>query len=149
MTDPGGKTILLVEDERLVAIAERRTLEQHGYRVVPASTGETAVEIAAGQPEIDLVLMDINLGPGIDGIEAAEQILGLRDLPLVFLSSHTDPAVVEKTERITSYGYIVKNSGDTVLITSLKMAFRLFESRKLAAVTFDHSINGLCIHRLL
>lgn len=149
MEHPGGKTILLVEDEPLVAMAERRTLEQHGYRVVPASTGERALEIAAGQSEIDLVLMDINLGPGIDGIEAAEYILEIRDVPVVFLSSHTDPAVVEKTERITSYGYIVKNSGDTVLLTSLKMAFRLFQSRRLAAVTFDHSINGLCVHRLL
>jgi PAS domain S-box-containing protein len=149
MTHRAARTILLVEDEALIAMAERRALEQHGYRVVQAANGERAVQIAAQQTEIDLVLMDINLGAGMDGTEAARLILETRDLPIVFLSSHTDPAVVEKTEGITSYGYIVKNSGDTVLTTSLKMAFRLFESRKLAADTFDHSINGLCVHRLL
>jgi PAS domain S-box-containing protein len=149
MNQSNNKTILLVEDEALIAMAERQTLEQHGYRVVQAANGKQAVHIAAEQPEIDLVLMDINLGAGMDGTEAAQLILETRELPIVFLSSHTDPAVVEKTERITSYGYIVKNSGDTVLLTSLKMAFRLFESRKLAADTFDHSINGLCVHRLL
>ncbi|HNY11767.1 MAG TPA: PAS domain S-box protein, partial [Candidatus Wallbacteria bacterium] len=70
----------------------------------------------------------INLGPGIDGTKAAAIILKKHELPLVFLSSHTDPKVVEKTEKITSYGYIVKNSGETVLIASVKMAFRLFEA---------------------
>jgi PAS domain S-box-containing protein len=45
------------------------------------------------------------------------------------LSSHTDPEIVEKTEKITSYGYVVKNTGNTVLDASIKMAFKLFESK--------------------
>lgn len=48
-------------------------------------------------------------------LHAAEAILARRNLPLIFLSSHTEPEVVAKTEKITSYGYIVKNSGDQVL----------------------------------
>jgi len=149
MRDGKERTILLVEDEALIALAEQQMLERHGYRVVLASSGEKAVAIATEQPEIELVLMDIDLGRGMDGTEAAVRILEDRDLPIVFLSSHTEASIVESTERITSYGYIVKNSGETVLTTSLKMAFRLFESRKLTADTFDHSINGLCVHRLL
>jgi PAS domain S-box-containing protein len=62
--------------------------------------------------------------------EAAAIILEQKEIPLVFLSSHTEPDVVEKTEGITSYGYIVKNSGVTVLLASIKMAFRLFEAKK-------------------
>ena len=46
----------------------------------------------------------------------------------MFLSSHTEPDVVEKTENITSYGYVVKNSGITVLDASIKMAFKLFNA---------------------
>ena len=124
------RKILLVEDERLVAEAERIALEQHGYTVVSASSGVEAVQAVVDDPEIDLVLMDINLGSGMDGTEAAEHILKLRELPLVFLSSHTDPKVVARTERITSYGYIVKHTGDAVLDVSIKMAFRLFESMR-------------------
>jgi PAS domain S-box-containing protein len=93
-------------------------------------TGEDAVEIVETTPGIDLILMDINLGSGIDGTEAAEIILRKHDLPLIFLSSHTEREVVEKTEEITSYGYIVKTSGETVLIASIKMAFRLRESHQ-------------------
>lgn len=124
-------TILLVEDEVINAIVGKKTLEKYGYNVVVSNSGEKAVEIVKKTPGIDLILMDIDLGSGIDGTEAAEQILKDKDLPLVFLSSHTEPEVVEKTEGITSYGYIVKNSGETVLMASIKMAFRLFAEKEI------------------
>jgi PAS domain S-box-containing protein len=126
----GPQTILLVEDEALIAMAEKMMLEKNGYRVVTASTGEKAIAVAAENREINLILMDIDLGPGVDGTMAAERILANRQLPIVFLSSHTEPAVVEKTEGITSYGYIVKNSGDTVLLASIRMAFRLYAAHR-------------------
>ncbi|MBL8967304.1 MAG: response regulator [Spirochaetaceae bacterium] len=121
--------ILLVEDEAIIALAESRILSRRGYSVLVAASGEKAVELVRGGAPVDLVLMDIDLGGGMDGTEAARHILGLRDLPLVFLSSHTESEIVEKTEGITSYGYIVKNSGETVLLASIKMAFRLFAAR--------------------
>ncbi len=80
-------------------------------------------------PAIDLVLMDVNLGAGMDGTETAALILKDRDLPVVFLSSHMEPEVVAKTEKITSYGYVVKDSSITVLDASIKMAFKLFEAK--------------------
>lgn len=122
------RTVLLVEDETIVALAEQRTLEEEGYTVVVAPTGEKAVEAATTGPGVDLILMDINLGPGIDGPEAARRILAHRHVPIAFLSAHTEPEVVERTEEITSYGYIVKGSGDTVLLASVRMAFRLFNA---------------------
>ncbi len=72
--------------------------------------------------------MDIDLGRGIDGTIAAQLILKGRELPIVFLSSHTEPEIVKKTEKITSYGYVVKNSSNTVLDASIKMAFKLFDA---------------------
>ncbi|MDA8410197.1 MAG: PocR ligand-binding domain-containing protein [Treponema sp.] len=131
MTDAEGKTILLVEDEILIAMMEKRQLEQEGYRVLHVNSGEKAVELVrAGKEVIDIVLMDINLGPGIDGTEAAAEILKSKDMPLVFLSSHTEREIVRKTEEITNYGYVVKNSGITVLDASIKMAFKLFLARQ-------------------
>ncbi len=94
-----------------------------------APTGEAALAIVATEEDVELVLMDINLGPGMDGTETAVEILKVRPVPVVFLSSHTEREVVEKTEGITSYGYIVKNSGETVLVASVKMALRLHQSR--------------------
>jgi len=146
---PDKKTILLVEDEALLALTEEKQLENYGYTVRTVTTGEAAVEAVETSSDIDLILMDINLGTGIDGTQAAEIILQDRDIPIVFLSSHTDPEVVKKTEKITSYGYVVKNSNIAVLDASIKMAFKLFESRRLADDTFTYSINGFCVHRVI
>ena len=73
--------------------------------------------------------MDIAFGDGIDGAEAARRILEEHDIPIVFLSSHTDPEVVDRTKGIASYGYVVKNSGETVLLASVNMALELFEAK--------------------
>ncbi len=122
-------TILLVEDDPVIAMAEQVMLEENGFRVILASNGPDAVSLAAN-PDIELVLMDIDLGPGMDGTDAARIILRTRDIPVVFLSSHTEPAIVDRTETITSYGYVVKNSGETVLIASLRMALKLHEAHQ-------------------
>ena len=124
-----SKKILLVEDEALIAMSEAQMLKKHGFEVVSVYNGEKAIEAVDSDPDIALILLDIDLGKGMDGTEAAEEILKKKDIPVVFLSSHTEAEVVEKTEGITSYGYIVKNSGETVLLASIRMAFRLFDAR--------------------
>jgi len=121
--------LLLVEDEAIIAMGQESLLSRFGYQVTIAHSGERALEIFRDDSSIELVLMDIDLGTGIDGTEAASRMLAERDIPVVFLSSHTEPAIVEKTERITSYGYIPKNSSSTVIDASIKMAFKLFESK--------------------
>jgi len=131
MTIDDKKSILLVEDEAIIAMAEQMQLEKYGYSVQHVATGEKAVQaIQKEENSISLILMDIDLGSGIDGTQAAAQILKHRDIPIIFLSSHTEPELVEKTEKITSYGYVVKNSGIVILDTSIKMAFKLFEANK-------------------
>ncbi len=59
-------------------------------------------------------------------------------MPITFLSSHTNPEIVNKTEGITGYGYIVKGTGDTVLLASVKMALRLRWSEQRFAQVLSH-----------
>jgi CheY-like chemotaxis protein len=119
MLNISGRNILLVEDEAIIALSEKKQLEKYGYAVKTVTSGQAAVRAVRTGADIDLILMDINLGQGIDGTEAAELILQDHDIPIVFVSSHTEPEIVEKTEKITSYGYVVKNSSITVLDASL------------------------------
>ena len=125
MAEEFTKTLLLVEDEAILALAEAKLLGKNGFKVLTSYTGQDAIKAIRTNPAIDLVLMDIDLGSGLDGTEAAETILRERNLPLLFLSSHTEPEIVAKTEKITSSGYVVKNSGETVLLASIRMAFKL------------------------
>jgi len=131
MHDKNNKTILLAEDEVIIAMKEQIELEKYGYNIVKAIDGERALQIFNDNHNIDLVLMDIDLGKGIDGTDAAALILKERDIPVVFLSSHSEPEIVDKTEKITSYGYILKNSSITVINASIKMAFKLFEANRI------------------
>lgn len=123
------RTILLVEDEAIIALNTAQFLQDNGYSVIHAVTGEDAIDaVHHGQERLDLILMDIDLGSGIDGIEAARQILRTRDIPVVFLSSHREQAFVDRAEAISSYGYVAKSSGSLVLLQSIRMAFRLHDA---------------------
>ncbi len=126
--------ILLVEDQAIIGLAESKILRDAGFAVEIVHTGEEALRVAAERDEIDLVLMDIDLGTGMDGTEAAEKILEVRTLPIVFLTSHSEQEVVEKVKGITRYGYVLKNSGPFVLIESIQMALELFSAHRTTAL---------------
>lgn len=128
-THTKNKTILLVEDEVIIAMMEAQQLRREGYDLIHAINGEEAISIISKE-NIDLILMDIDLGAGIDGTQAAKEILKTNDIPVVFLSSRSEKEMVQKTEKITSYGYIMKNSGINVINASIKMAFKLYEANK-------------------
>ncbi|PKL16573.1 MAG: hypothetical protein CVV49_15560 [Spirochaetae bacterium HGW-Spirochaetae-5] len=135
------KVILLVEDETVTSVTTKIMLQKYGYDVVTASSGEDAIKEVLSNKNVDCILMDIDLGKGIDGTLAAKSILEKLHIPIIFLSSHTEPEVVEKTEKITSYGYVVKNTGITVLDASIKMAFKLYN----AAMDIQNTNNELTV----
>lgn len=116
------KTILLVEDQLVIALYKQKELENCGYEVLTTATGEKALELIKENVDIDLILMDIDLGSGIDGTETAELILRDKDTPIVFLSSHSESEIEKMTKNITSYGYVDKRSNIAVLNASIKMA---------------------------
>lgn len=137
-------TILLVEDDIITALFERETLEARGYAVLVAKTGNEAVHLAASTTSIDLVLMDINLGHDLDGVEAAGLITRVSPLPVVFMSSHTDEATLSRLESVDAYGYIVKGSTDAVLYTTVSMALKRARAEKAAATLHlaEHAKNA-------
>ncbi|HRG48978.1 MAG TPA: response regulator [Leptospiraceae bacterium] len=126
-----NKALLLVEDDPMIQALQVNSLQKYGYQIIVASSGQEAIDTIEKSSHIDLILMDIDLGEGyLDGTETAQIILFNHDIPIVFLSSHTEPEIVEKTEKITSYGYVVKSSHIAVLDASIKMAFKLFEAHQ-------------------
>lgn len=121
-----SRTILLVEDETIIAMSEASRLRNWGYSVTLARTGAAAVATVERDDSIDLVLMDIHLGTGMDGTDAAQAILERREVPIVFLTNHCEPQTVAKVKDITRYGYVLKSSGDFVLRETIATAFELY-----------------------
>jgi PAS domain S-box-containing protein len=114
--------ILVVEDEAIVAHDLQQRLTRMGYTVSGvASNGQQAVEQAL-ETCPQLILMDINLGPGMNGIEAALAILQHRDLPVVYISANSDADTARRAARSGPFGYILKPFEDRELETAIQMA---------------------------
>jgi DNA-binding NarL/FixJ family response regulator len=100
--------ILIVEDERLVALDLASTLKEIGYSVVGSvSTGEAAIEQAIKLCP-DLVLMDIRLAGELDGIQAALQIQEKADIPIIYLTAYSDDPTLTRAKATGPFGYLVK-----------------------------------------
>jgi PAS domain S-box-containing protein len=123
------RTILVVEDEMLMAATIRHILEAKGYHTLHVPSGEEAIALCtSGEAPVHLVLMDIDLGKGIDGAEAARRILATNPIPVVFMSGHDEPSILSRMESVPSYGYVAKNASEGVLIAAIRMAFSLAEA---------------------
>lgn len=115
-------SILIVEDEAIVAEDLASKVRQLGYDVAGTSaTGQGAVELALGQRPA-LVLMDIRLAGDMDGIAAALEIHRQSDVPVLFLTAHSDPDTVERARQAGAFGYILKPFEERDLRIQIEMA---------------------------
>lgn len=117
-----GRSILVVEDEALVAEDIRETLSAFGYHVpFIAGTGEEAVSRAA-EFRPDLVLMDIRIRGPRDGIDAANEIYERFEIPVVYLTAYADDATLRRARESHPFGYLLKPFGEKQLQTNIEIA---------------------------
>ncbi len=114
--------IILVEDEYVIAMEIQDRLEKLGYDVCATiPSGEKAVEkIKDLQP--DLVIMDIMLEGNMDGIETAEQIQNIMDIPVVYLTAYSDKETLERAKITQPFGYIIKPLEERELHSNIEIA---------------------------
>ncbi|WP_243838206.1 ATP-binding response regulator, partial [Nitratidesulfovibrio liaohensis] len=122
LPDSGRPSVVIVDDEQIVALDIRRTLERLGYAVpAMAADGEEAVRMA-GELRPDLVLMDIRLRGPMDGIEAAGRIAGQYGVPVVFLTAFSDAATLERAKACGPFGFLVKPFEERELHSTIEVA---------------------------
>ena len=130
-------SILIVEDDAIVAINLQTILTRQGYHIlkmVPsgeealASLGigpdlqEHPIEISAEKQFPDLVLMDIRLEGQLNGIETAAQVRARLDIPVIYLTSHTGDELLQKAKLTEPHGYLVKPVQHQELYATIEMA---------------------------
>ncbi len=122
--------ILIVEDERITALDIKKKLERFGYEVPGSvSTGKDAVaKVAELHP--DLVLMDIVLKGGMDGVMAADEIRTRYKVPVVYLTAFSDPATLDRAKITEPFGYLLKPIEERDLLTTLEMALFKHQMQK-------------------
>lgn len=124
------KSVLVVEDEKIVAIEVRNYVESLGYAVVKVvPSGEAALDVAFREP-FDLVLMDVELAGELDGFETAKQLRDRQDAPVVFLTAHTDSRFVVSAKEAGAFGYVVKPPRGRELAIAMELALYKHEGEK-------------------
>ena len=122
-----GASILIVEDEAIVARDLQGRLTKLGYRPVDMTArGDQAVALAE-QLRPDVVLMDIHLQGAMDGVEAAAEIRSRFGLPVIFATANADSTTLSRALLTDAFGYIVKPFEERALHTAIEMA--LYKSR--------------------
>ncbi len=114
--------ILIVEDESIVAIDLRKTLENLDYQIMDiVRSGEKAIQKAI---EIvpDLILMDIMLDGEMTGIDAAREIGKLKDIPVIYLTAYANQSTLSQAKLTQPFGYILKPFDEKNLVSTIEMA---------------------------
>lgn len=113
--------ILVAEDSLIVNQHIKHALQSGGHEVVSAFSGKEAVELAFKEhPE--LILMDIMMETQSDGIDAAFEIKGSIDIPIIFLTALTDEPTIQKAKISLPYGYVVKPFNEAELLSNIDVA---------------------------
>lgn len=152
----GKIRVLIVEDEQIVAKNIKHTLIRLGYDVVAmVSTGEEALQLFEQTPVSDrplIVLMDIMLHGGMDGIETARTLITLYDTALIFLTAYSNDSVIERAKQVGAFGYILKPFHENELRISMEMAFykqdmerKQRETMQLLSATLDSIGDGVIV----
>jgi len=116
------KRILITEDESIIAMdLEARLLDMDYEVVAVTSTGEQALRRTA-ELVPDLILMDIVLKGPMDGIETAKCIRAQFDIPIIYLTAHSDKPTLQRATVTEAYGYILKPFEDRELHTMIEVA---------------------------
>src|SRR5487761_620552 len=119
---PGTPSILIVEDEALIASYIQDVLEESGFVVAgTASSGVEALTLA-GETAPDLALVDIKLAGPMDGIEVALMLRARFGVPSIFLTGLGDPATIERAREAAPLGFLEKPFRPSQVYNALQRA---------------------------
>ena len=118
--------ILIVEDELIIAEDMKEMLHELDYEVMGVVCDCTEAENVLATEIPDIALIDIQLRGGDDGISLAQSIKDKYDIPIIFITSHSEKATVERAKHVEPEGYIVKPFEKEDLYTSIEIALSNF-----------------------
>ncbi len=121
-----SKSVLIVEDEATIALDIEMRLKRLGFSVCEIIQKPNLVMEGVEKNHPDVVLMDINLKGKEEGIDLAEEILRIHNLPVIFLTAFTDKRTFEKASQSGSYGFLTKPFKDADLRNTIGIALKQY-----------------------
>lgn len=118
--------IVIVEDEKIVAMDLEQRLINMGFSILGSFTSGDELISALPELEVDLLLMDINLEHGDDGIQTYEKIKKNYTIPVIFATAYSDHLTLSRAKKQGPYGYIVKPYDDQELFRTIDIGLYKF-----------------------
>jgi CheY-like chemotaxis protein len=115
--------ILIVEDDRVVALDFARQLRQLGYTIVGLATSGTEAIMQALTHHPDLVLMDLRLPGAVDGLEAAQFLRTHLNLPVLVVTGATDATTLARARQVSPTAVLSKPVAEEALAAALQEVF--------------------------
>lgn len=114
--------VLIVEDEPVVALELKAEVEKLQCKVTATAHTQNKVLSSIEQNEPDIILMDINLGKGQDGVEIVKQIQKTKKIPILYITAYSDDETMKRAFDTDPIGYIVKPFKPQDIRTNLQLA---------------------------
>jgi len=137
--------ILIVEDEYILAVNLRENLEALGYTVVEITdSAETAFDLAT-ELHPNVILMDIQLRGKMDGIQAAENIWNQLQIPVIYVTGHSDRSTVERATLTSPFGYVLKPIREKELYVAIQTALNRYEREQFLSMVLREMGDGVIV----
>ncbi len=124
-------TVLVADDESIIRLGLRTMLTEMGHSVRLAADGREALSLARAQA-FDLALLDLQM-PFTDGLEVAKVLARKHPMPILILTAHSDPELVERAVQLPIQGYLVKPVDERNLAAAIEVALARFDEAQAAA----------------
>ena len=140
--------IVIAEDEAIIRLDLRETLEEEGYEVVAdTGRGDKAIELVR-QHQPDVAIFDIKM-PGMDGLDAARVVSSEKICPVVMLTAFSQREVIEQARDAGALAYLVKPFQKTDLVPAIELAIGRFLEMKTLSGERDALDEQLELRKLL
>jgi CheY-like chemotaxis protein len=102
------KKILIVEDDQILSIVQARYLQKMGFEVVASVVnGEDAIE-AVRKYSPDVVIMDVRIEGGLDGIDTMKEIEKFSRIPVIYSTGNSEPSILARAKETNMKGFLIK-----------------------------------------
>ncbi len=137
------KHVLLIEDELIVAMDIKMSLEKKNGFVVSTARNYTEALKIYNNKLIDVVVCDVNLNTDKDGIEVIEAFSLIKPVPVVYLTAYDNPEILERAKKTLPYAYLLKPFNESQLVLTLDLAHLNFKRQEKKLVVKAENQNKL------
>ena len=137
------KHVLLIEDELIVAMDIKKSLEKEGDNIVVSARNYKQAIKAFVDIDFNIIICDINLNDVKDGIEIIEELMEIKEVPVVYLTAYDNTEILTRAKETVPYAYLLKPFNELQLKMTIDLADLNFKKKEEGFIALEENLNKL------